>query len=290
MSTISQQLKEDAEALAKGIETLLGPDRKLRDVNVGGSVVLVGASYAFGDLPLESQRLRSKLLVDLDHLFDVAAVLLARQAASVRKHLDQDRNDVHDIVAQTHLTWHSTTGKALESVRMALDRTISAIQQLHDPLDGGCLLVPDTNALIAVPVLTDWALSDGKQFEIVFVPTVLAELDTLKVEHRNPDVRDKAKKVINQLKELRRRGNLSNGVPLVSQRSGARTLAVEPDFTTSLPWLDPSIPDDRMLASAIEVIRHFPRSAVLLVTGDINLQNKADFARMPLLDVEDVTG
>lgn len=290
MSTISQQLEEDAEALAKGVEALLGSDRPLRDVNDGGGVFLIGAAYAYQELSLDGQRLRSKLLEDLNHLFDVSAVLVARQAASVRKQLDQDRKAVHDVIAQTHLTWHSTTGKACEGARKALDRTVSAIQQLHDPLDGGHLLVPDTNALIAVPVLTDWALPDTERFEIVLVPTVLAELDALKVEHRNPDVRDKAKKVINQLKELRRRGSLSNGVPLIRQRSGARTLAVEPDFTTSLPWLDSSVPDDRMLASAIEVIRHFPRCAVHLVTGDINLQNKADFARMPFLDVEDVAG
>jgi hypothetical protein len=52
----------------------------------------------------------------------------------------------------------------------------------------------------------------------------------------------------------------------------------------TLPWLDPSVPDDRMLASTVEAMRTHPRSTVALVTGDISLQNKATFARVPFLE------
>ena len=51
-----------------------------------------------------------------------------------------------------------------------------------------------------------------------------------------------------------------------------------------LPWLDPASPDDRLLASCVEIMRLHPRSTVMLVTGDINLQNKAEFALVPFLE------
>jgi hypothetical protein len=289
MTSITKQLFADAEAITKGLGELLGEDRPLRDVNDDGGIVVLGQSFAFDDLSLGQQRLQSKLLRDEEHFFDMARVLLPRQPASVLRDLNQDRKCVWDATAQTHLSWHSTTGEALAAATKALGRTNDAISRLYDPLEGSDLLVPDTNALIARPVLTNWAVESLRRFEVVLTPTVLSELDVLKVEHRNPDVREKAKKVIGQLKEFRRRGSLSDGVTLVGQRSSLRTLALEPDLTTSLPWLDASVPDDRMLASVVEVIRNFPRSRVQLVTGDINLQNKADFARVPVLEIENIT-
>ena len=114
--------------------------------------------------------------------------------------------------------------------------------------------------------------------------TVLSELDRLKVEHRNADIQDRANKLIRQIKEYRRRGPLTDGVPLVKDTSRIRARAVEPKIEESLPWLDPGNNDDRILASMIEVMRQYPRSLVTLVTRDINLQNKAEFARVVFVE------
>lgn len=51
-----------------------------------------------------------------------------------------------------------------------------------------------------------------------------------------------------------------------------------------LPWLDPTNNDDRFLASVVEIARENTRCVVAIVTGDINLQNKARFARMPFCE------
>jgi hypothetical protein len=48
-----------------------------------------------------------------------------------------------------------------------------------------------------------------------------------------------------------------------------------------LSWLDPANDDDRILVGFIEVMRQYPRCLVFLVTGDINLANKADYAGLP---------
>jgi hypothetical protein len=42
-----------------------------------------------------------------------------------------------------------------------------------------------------------------------------------------------------------------------------------------------------LLAGVIEVMRIRPRSPVLLVTRDINLQNKAEFADVPFIEPPD---
>jgi hypothetical protein len=59
-------------------------------------------------------------------------------------------------------------------------------------------------------------------------------------------------------------------------------------MATSLPWLDPTNDDDRLIAGLLEVMRTYPHSAVLLVTRDVNLQNKAELARVPFIEPPEV--
>jgi len=116
------------------------------------------------------------------------------------------------------------------------------------------------------------------------LPAVLSELDELKINHRNEAVREKTKSLINKFKEYRRRGRLSDGVVLVNDVSTIMSLAIEPDFNNTLPWLSPDNNDDRLLCAIVEVMRSHPRSLVIIITADINLQNKAEFARLPFVE------
>jgi len=61
-------------------------------------------------------------------------------------------------------------------------------------------------------------------------------------------------------------------------------IATEPSVETTLPWLDLENNDDRFLAAVIEVMRNRPRSPVIIISRDINLQNKAEFARVPFVE------
>ena len=55
----------------------------------------------------------------------------------------------------------------------------------------------------------------------------------------------------------------------------------------SLPWLDANNDDDRIIASVVEMMRVRPRCEVVLVTRDINMQNKAEFARITFVEPPD---
>ena len=65
-------------------------------------------------------------------------------------------------------------------------------------------------------------------------------------------------------------------------------IPVEPKMADSLPWLDAATPDDRLLASVIEIMRLNPHASVIVVTRDINFQNKLEFARAPFVSPEEL--
>lgn len=146
------------------------------------------------------------------------------------------------------------------------------------------------NALLYFPILEKWEFDGVKSFTLVITPTILSELDSLKINHRNEAVRQKAETLINQLKEFRRRGKLNEGVPLVKGKSAIQTIATEPKVQDSLDWLDPTNNDDRFLATTIEVMRLHHRSIVAAISRDINFQNKADFARIPCIEPPEPRG
>ncbi|MDQ3997680.1 MAG: PIN domain-containing protein [Gemmatimonadota bacterium] len=66
-----------------------------------------------------------------------------------------------------------------------------------------------------------------------------------------------------------------------------KTIALEPRVEETLAWLDPYNDDDRILAALVEVKRQHPRTPVVLVTRDINLQNKAEYAGLPFIEPPD---
>lgn len=121
------------------------------------------------------------------------------------------------------------------------------------------------------------------RFVLLFTPTVLGELDKLKIAP-GEELRRKAERIVNQINEYGRRGAGRGEVTLRRDRSAVRMIAVEPDFSQTLPWLDPSIQDDRLIAATLEVIRQYPESPVTIVTRDGNLQNKARYAGIPCVE------
>lgn len=63
-------------------------------------------------------------------------------------------------------------------------------------------------------------------------------------------------------------------------------VATEPDFSNTLNWLNNDNMDDRIIASALEIQKQRTSSLVIIVTGDINLQNKAQMANLEFIDYE----
>lgn len=160
-----------------------------------------------------------------------------------------------------------------------------ALTTLDDPARARVVLAPDTNSLIRCPDPSEYAgIAGVATYDVVLLPTVLGELDELKIKHRDETFRQKVEGVIHRIKGWRGQGNLLEGVT-VDKTVTVRTVAREPNFERTLHWLDKTNRDDRIIASVLELQRAIPSGAVVLVTGDINLQNKAQAASLPHAEV-----
>jgi rRNA-processing protein FCF1 len=146
-------------------------------------------------------------------------------------------------------------------------------------------LVPDTSALIDNPELASYVRDlSGSDAVIHITPTVLRELDDIKDGARKTqEVRDRARAIQRRLKGLRDKGNLADGVQVTNALT-VRFEHREVDPPSMLPWLESTISDDRILAAAIQIQSAHPGDAALLVTSDMNLQNKAIAAGMPYME------
>ncbi|MEM7760599.1 MAG: PIN domain-containing protein [Cyanobacteria bacterium P01_A01_bin.40] len=171
----------------------------------------------------------------------------------------------------------NSCGEIFSEAYSALDSQIELLEEALREKKHRYVFVPDTNALINNPTLENWYFDNIDEFWILLLPTVLSELDDLKINHRNEAVREKCNSLIRKLKEYRRRGRLNEGVPIIKNRIYVKSKATEPDFNNSLSWLDPENKDDRIIARFLEVIREQINTSVILVTSDINLQSKLEF-------------
>lgn len=214
-------------------------------------------------------------------------VLLRGQPQDALRVLEETEKTLEPIIQQSGLTWCKTVDQARAKAHAALDKQLSRVGDLYDPSEGKHVFVPDTNALYHHPDLDGWRFRSASPFVLLLLANVLAELDEAKVNHRNPDVRQKAEALIGRVKSYRSRGNIFEGVPLAKDKITVKTTAIEPRVEDSLPWLDPGNRDDRIIASLVEVTRAHARSPVVLVTRDVNLQNKAAFAGLPFVEPPD---
>lgn len=282
--SVSNQLEEMAANISSLLEELYSKHTKIYMWNEPGSgVISGGGDYGFRKLYDSGRQVQSRLLDEYTLFNALVSVLLKGQPKDTIHDLKENHRVLMERIELDH-TWEKTEQAALEKGKRALQGQVSLLKRLYDLSEGITIIVPDTNALLSNTNIERWVFNEFKSYMLLLLPVVLSELDELKVNHRNEAVREKAKSLINKFKEYRRRGRLNDGVSLVKDRSTIKSIAIEPDFNNTLPWLNGDNNDDRFLCAVIEVMRFYPRSIVLIVTADINLQNKAEFARLPFIE------
>lgn len=284
MDTVVDNIKSKILKIETEAKSLLIDHSKIYRWNEPGSMVITANNYSYQKLSDEGKQLQSKVLSDYKKVHAIIEILLLEQPKDVKRKLKEATNRTLKILEQEN-TWIKSTNEAFEKLKESLEKESLLLNGIYDYSNGNFILIPDTNVLLSKPNLTEWNFQDIKKFCLVLTPTVLSELDELKVTHRVESVREKSQKIIRQIKEFRRRGRLTEGVVVVKDKSEIIAIATEPDFTSTLDWLLPDNNDDRLIASSLEVMRRYPKSPVILVTGDINLQNKAELAQIPIKDI-----
>ncbi len=293
MRTVSDNLRDTGHQIKMlGRDLLLKHSGLTRDWNVNNpdsDMLFVSTSGSFDWNPLEQEgrRLQSRIHQAFERFLAIIRALVRMQPPHVHEVVAENARSLYQIIDQQGLTWIETTDQALQKFDAAVDVLVDQVASLHDGSEGTHIYVTDTNALCYNPQLEDWVFGESPVFTIVLTPTILSELDHLKISHRNEEFRQRIEGLIRRIKGYRSRGRLADGVPLVSGRSTLKTVAVEPNMHDSLPWLDSGNNDDRFLAAFLELMRLHPRCPVLLVTRDINLQNKAEYAGFPFVEPPD---
>ncbi len=288
MLTATQLLAERAEAVQGDLNQLLDRSSLTDFGHQLDGVIYVGPTGSWGELDIEGKRLQSRALEVYQRFHATLVVLLRGLPQDALKTLKEADRKLRELIEQRP-TYSSSVAQARETGHQAIQQLVGLIEHLDDPNPGLDIYAPDTNALLHNPDLENWKFAESQEFELTLLPSVVGELDELKATYRNDAVRQKAEGLVSRIKGYRARGSLSSGVPLCKPTSTIRAVATEPNMTDSLPWLDASNRDDRFIASAIELIRQRPRSLVTIVTRDINLQNKTEFASLPFFKPPDPT-
>jgi len=284
MSTFKESLLTRFEEFRKHGIFLISKSSLKPSVNINSSIVLLGPDHPWGKLDEESKRLQTEIYNEYKHLIEIGKSILANALPEAKEKYEAEIGLLLDKIEQKNMTWHETISEVEEYFKKGLENQVESINSVHGKIGDGKLLIPDTNVFIANPNFHKYRIP--RKSCIIFLPTVLGELDRLKVEHGNENVRNKAATAIRNIKEYRRRGKLLDGVKITDKLS-AYTIAVEPKFEDKPSWLDPNNKDDRFIATCLEVAAKCPDSEIAILTLDINMQNKAEFALFPYLDAEE---
>lgn len=290
MNTV-KQLTQDIKEIKELLKTLFNYSNiKRRNFHGNGfTIIHLRGDHYWKELPKEGKKIQSRLFKDYNHFVELARLLLSDEPQEYQSKFEKNKNIILSIIEQSEPLWDKTIKEAHKRAVKSLDEQIEILSNLYDSSSDKIIYVPDTSALLTNPDIDLWRFKETPKFDIILLPTVLSELDDLKIYHKVENIRKRAERIIRRIKGFRVRGKLTEGVVLAKGVSNLISIAVEPNFNRSLSWLDPNNNDDRILAAFLEVLKKFPKSEVILVTRDINLQNKAEFARVNFVEPPEKT-
>lgn len=213
----------------------------------------------------------------------------ARHAPDREEEFQQLETTLAGIIEQPNGSYpagapHSSIEAVREYVGNKMDQYRGVVRRLpcaHGPAPR--LLIADTSAVLDRPDLQNWRL-DGGRWTLVLLPQLHAELDDRK---RDPRTRDAARKVVNQIEDLDRRGDTFAGVTLAGNLM-VREVAVSPDMSQTLPWLRAGVPDDAFIAGALELVWRDLTARVAITASDRSLRNKARLAGLGVVHPSDL--
>jgi hypothetical protein len=264
------------------------PRRALRMAEQTGVMAVSMPDSQWKPVDSSQAKVQRELLRRWTEWKELALLVLAADSSRSHKRFTKTANQVTKWLDRSR--WDHSVPPTISEAKEVFRRHVAPLHDalaLHACDDGPLIAVPDTNVLIREPDLGKYgAVLGADAYEVLLVPGVLSELDRLKVNHRNPEVREKAKGVVRRLKGWRNQGSLPDGARVVGDVF-IRVEGREPDFSNTLSWLDPGVADDRIIASVLEVQRRWLSSAVVLLTGDIVMMAKADLASIPTVDLTD---
>lgn len=253
-----------------------------RDDPYSGLVFIGLPRHSWGEPDEQQRRLQIELKALHTDWSEQMRLLFSGAPDDLQKHISETDDFVRKWI-EKESSWEVKPDKE-ENKRTFREKTSvfhDALTTLDDAKRSKVTLVPDTNAFVWCPDPVRYGdIAGVESYDFVLLPTVLSELDDLAMKTRDEAFREKVKAAIRRYKGWREQGRLIDGVT-VNRTITVRSVAREPNFEKTLHWLDRMIRDDRIVASVLELQRAMPSAVIVLVTSDVNLQNKADAASIP---------
>lgn len=271
-----QHLADAARASADqllSLTTLTSPEE-------GGSVVRA-LKYFNWELPKDHRRLRYRAVQDLDAFSDPLDWILAHHDASAEATLKHYSSRAYEAMRQQGQTQIGSIEEARQAVETFIVKGVEAVRHLYDLLEGELVLIPDTNVVVDWPKFEDYDFGLGS-LRIVLLSIVLSELDLLKRKTRD-ETQKRVRHAIRSIKQHGDVGNLLDGVRL-NENIILMTSPVEPTTETLPSLLRIDVPDDRFVATALVFSQLHPHTKLAVVSGDLNVMNKARAAGLSAVD------
>ena len=292
MKSLAENLIERLELVVQTMDELLDastidyvPNRAQRESYDGVFALVPNGSW--GPANDTQRNLQRRLLELWTPLIEQIRLVFSGDTKNRREELRQAAEDTKSWIERDNF-WDvpPTIPEAKQRFRDYVDPLIEMLKAVGlEP--GQVVAVPDSNVLLRSPDITKYDAALGTSaYTVLLVPGVLGEMDQHKVNHRNKDVRERARKFSSRLKGWRNQGRLAEGVK-VQGDIWVQVEGREPDFSKTLAGLDPTVTDDRIVASILEYQRRRPSDQLVLLTGDSIMLAKADLASIPTADTPD---
>lgn len=254
-------------------------DQRSRNSNV---IVFKGSNYRFSKRD-EKNQIKAKQAYET--FYRNFELLIQKATPKILKQINIANKKITNLIEQ------KSTPSSIENGKLnfrAQTKIYKDFLLLFKDENESVIIVPDTNSLIQFPNPKSYvSIAKSNEYQFIILPTVLSELDKLKINHRNEDFRKKVKSVITRLKGYRKQGDVLQGVT-VEKSIKLKMIATEPNFNKTLNWLDPNNNDDRIIANALELQINRPSDIIIFVSSDINFQNKAELANLTTFDTDEL--
>ncbi len=249
--------------------------------------VIINGSQCWAPLNEMGKQSQLKALKEFNQYKEVLLAIICDYPEETKTTFIESIQTVETIIQQNDSLGFTTIDEVAQAVACELNKQMMQIDITAKALNDWPILVVDTNALYHNPALEDWTFNDIPNFQLAVLPPVLEELDRHKTEDKNPHRQKKAERIIHQIKEYRRRGDIGKGVSLKSGISTFIAPLIKVRGYLASPFVNDVLADNQLLAGCFELARQNLDHPVTLVTRDVNLQNKAAYIYLPYLEPPD---
>lgn len=243
-------------------------------------------SCAWKKLTVQQEKQHIKISKQYKSLIQILDNLIVEHAT--------DRIDErYNIIKKEFQTWvllekNFKLENSLNTNRKYFLESVNLLREIIDLLQSEVklIIVPDTNALLIEPDPIKYKeIIKEKSFTFILLPIIISELDKLKINHEKDQLKEKAKKLIKRIKGWRSQGNITEGVTL-DKTISLKAEVIEPNFKKMPSFLNIDNNDDNIIMYILDIQRRFPSAIVILVSKDINMQNKAEHVMIECIDIE----